>query len=203
MTEDISQNEIDIFLEDLNAAQMDGSVWGFLNKGVGATRNISMLGPSAIDSVSQLGGRAIYHVDRLLERGRSHEEEEFAKALVRNASKLMDSLDYRQDYSVRSVVSGEGSDCCLWWTLSPYIFTELKPKVGEIEAVRSLLKWSLSGKEISDIKTGGANVNLTGLSKYNFAGHQDTFTLGRDPKGPSHQFAKQEAQRLVNTIFSS
>lgn len=201
MSEDVSKNEMEAFLADLEAAQRDGPPWGYLKKGESATRNLSRLSSDAVHSVGSLGMRAVYHSDRLLEEGRSREEREFAEALVNNASELMKSLRSRQDYRVRSVVSGEGSDCCLWWTLSPYIYAELRPKVGEKEAVRLLLKWAQSGRPFNE--TEGREVNLQGLERYNSAGQGSncTFTLGSNPNSESHKFARGEAHRLVLSVF--
>lgn len=196
----ISENEIKSFLGRLIKAQKDGRPWGFLKKGQDATRNLSTLNQNAINTVGLLGGRAVYHTDRLLEQGRSDQEKNFALALVGNTKELMEKEKVEDRLAICRVVSGEGVDCCLWWTLSPYIFAELKPKVGERKAVELLLEWSQTGKPLSEIRDS-IQVNLRGLQMYNQAGHHCTFTLSRDAKGASHLFANQEAQRLVREVF--
>ncbi len=202
MAEEISENEINSFLEDLRNAQEDGFIWGFLKKGNDATKNVASLGIDAIKSVEPLAGRAVYHINRLLESGRSTQERAFGLSLIEYSSELMGQMDHKSGHATRATVSGEGSDCCLWWTLSPYIFSELEPKVGEKEAVKLLLEWSQSGKP--HYETEEAEVNLRGLGIYNYAGFNGcTFTLGKDPEGKSHQFAKKEAQRLIRDVFKT
>lgn len=199
------ESEIVEFLFNLKTAQSDGFPWGFLLKGENAKRNIQTLGQDAIDSVGSLGLRAIYHVNRLLEEKRSDNERNFALALAQYASEVMKSIDIYDDHLVRATVSGEGCDSCLWWTLSPYVFDILKLKVGDKEAVKLLITWAKTGKPHSEIWDGDKQVNLTGLGNYNFVRSKSdhTFTLSRDPNGKSHQFARQEAQRLVRDIFST
>lgn len=199
MTVEISDNDVYSFLDELGKAQEDGFIWGFLKKGPEATRNVASFGPDAIKSVEQLAGRAVYHINRLLEPGRSSQEREFGQSLIEFSGELMKQMDRESQRATIHVVSGEGCDCCLWWTLSPYIFEELKQKVDEREAVRLLFEWSQSGKP--QYETEGTDVNLLGLNIYNYAGNGSTFTLGKDPNGQSHKFAKQEARRLISEVF--
>jgi len=199
--ENITQNEINGFLQELRAAQKDGFPWGILKKGESATTHISALGQNAMNSVRKLGGRAIYHADRLLEQGRSEIERNFALALANHAKEVMKSIGEKDEYSVRATISGEGSDCCLWWTLSPYIFDELRRlEIDEETAVKYLLIWAKTGRPFHEVKD--KEVNLLGLNIYNFAARGScTFTLSRDPSGMSHQFARKEAKRLVRDVF--
>ena len=190
------------FLSELRKARRDGMSWGFLDKGTRATQNIEKIS-GAVDSLNELGRRAVYHVDRLLQADRSDEERNFAMALIANVGDLV-----RNDKEIERtsrVVSGESSDTCLWWTLSPYIFDQLKTdNIIESDAIKSLLQWSLTGKTFND-KTGtDKEVNLQGLDLYNLESIGGcTFTLSTKPGGPSHIFARNEAQRLIkNNIFT-
>ena len=114
----------------------------------------------------------------------------------------MKSIGIKDERLVQETISGEGTDCCLWWTLSPYIFDELKSKTGEKEAVKSLLEWAMSGRPYNKIED--KQVNLSGLDIYNFAGRGFyTFILSRDSSDMSHKFARKEAQRLMYDVFSN
>lgn len=190
MGEGISPKEINTFLDDLKFAQKDGPSYGSLYN---STANLQVLGQAAQKKAFALGGNGAYHINRLLENGRSAEEHTFARALVNNAGQAVTSLDER---AVLKVTDREGYDTCLWWTLSPYIFAELEPKIGEADAVKTVLQWSQTGSN------DGFRVNLRGLNIYNTAQlNSRTFTLGENPTGFSHQFAKMEAQRLVQEVF--
>ncbi len=201
MTETNTESGIEEFLNKLDLAQRDGREWGFLSKGEAATRNIStLLGEDAIKKIGILGRRAVYHVNRLLEPERTQQENDFAKALTANAPELMRKVEKQaiREHKIRNCISGESSDSCMWWTLSPYIYAELQPTLGDKEAVSKLLKWAESWKPFS---FDGPNINLDGLSNYQEAGTHSTFTLSLNPEGYSHQFAKEEAKRLVKEVF--
>lgn len=81
-----SQSEISHFFLDLVRAQQDGPPGGFL------WSQVRGLGQNEIDAVGPLGMRAIYHLGRLREPGRSTEEKLFVDALVRHVPSYMGPL---------------------------------------------------------------------------------------------------------------
>lgn len=201
-TEVTSQSEIETFLAGLVRAQEGNSIVGYLSKD--NLKNLQQLGDKAVAAAGTLGGRAKYHINRLLEAGRSVQESEFGKALVRQAPVAMLAMgDRNAKEQVTHTLSGEGFDPLLWWTLSPYVFAELQPKIGETDAIRLLLEWSKGGKTMSD--SPKRSVNLAGLDRYNQAKpNRSGFVLNSDSTHFSHQFARQEARRVIRqvTIFA-
>jgi len=199
-SENPTGENIEVFLAKLENAQIDGPAWGFLAKSKDATTNILKLGDGAFNSIKTLGSRAVFHSNRLLEPGRSEVERNFAVALAKNAEAIMTLIGEEDKEAIRATISGEGSDCCLWLTLSPYVFDELKLQVEEEKALNEVIEWAKTGIVKSEIED--KEVNLSGLNTYNYARfNQCTFTLGRDPNGNSHLFARQEAQRLIREVF--
>ena len=180
-------------LHGLTEAQSSGFPGGYLLKGPNAEVNVINIA-GAFDEISVLGRRAIYHCNRLLTPGRSIVERNFALALAYQTGK---SIDSEESWKVSRIVSGQGHDSCLWWTLSPYIYKELAD-VDKGKAVKVLFDWAKSGKVYPDNQY--ERVNLTGLEIYNRA-RDITFTLSEDPMGQSHRFAESEAKRLLEEVF--
>lgn len=182
---------------ELYRVRQDGPGWAILRKIPLSDHDYQALrlNDTEIGYLKQVGPRSIYHLNRMLEIGRSPHERVFALAFAQHAPDLVESL--RKNKSVyrriRFTLNGESNDTCMWWTLSPNIFELFKEKLGDKEAIQKLLRWGQDSDE-DDIAT----VHLKGLEAYNAFGTANTFTLGRDPQGYSHDFAKKEAKRLVN-----
>ena len=190
------------FLAELDKAQEDGYAWGFLQKGDRFTKNVEALGKDVENAAGILGGRSIYHLNRLLSPERSVAERDFGESLARFCLSDLSTVRKIGDQQVRKIISSEGADACLWWTLAPYLFSTFRQskKVSDKEAAVKILIWSKTGKPFHEV-IDEHDVNLQGLERYNHAsGGKNTFTLGKDPNGNSHRFAKSEANRLAREV---
>lgn len=164
--------------EDVLALDVDQSIKGFL-LGFGN------------------GLREVAHIVRLLETGRSIEERELALALIANYTLLINYIRPKPSHTAnevettstvaRKTVAGEGPATIMWWTLSPYIFRELKLKrISDERAILALLQWPFAGMD-DEPKLPGIILNRS-------------FILNRDPMDATHAYARQEAKRVVKRV---
>lgn len=139
------------------------------------------------DKVKGIGGRISHHLRRLLEPERTKVENDFGAKFADLASDILPK--FRKS---KKVIESEGFDTCMWWTLAPYIYDDLKSRVGDSEAVKKLLDWAKTGEEFST-----EEIKLKGLERYNSERGKLWFVLSEDPDHYSHKLAKREADRLV------
>lgn len=203
MTE-ITQN-LETFSVEFLKAQNDCGPFGFLGKTSIDYREDLGLNDNERKAVETVSGRAKYHLHRLLEKGRSTEERQFALAYALHAQPMLNDLrgnDLNKFKIINGTINSEGNDTCLWWTLSPYLFDLLHQRLGDKQAIAILLGWAENGHSIQGInleKDDLETVHLRGLEIYNSQKPKPTFVLSPNPQGYSHAFAHNEADRLVKS----
>jgi hypothetical protein len=152
------------------------------------------------------GGRVTYHLDRLINPRRSRVEQDFAQAVLEFGGPAITDIeesDYERYRKIKGTLEGEGDDTCMWWTLSPYLFAELKGRLGGKGAMETLLDWAQDGQAVGMGQNNDIDhLHLKGLDIYNYYYRgEKVFVLGENPRGYSHAFAKKEAQRLAKDVF--
>jgi len=139
--------------------------------------------------------RLFGHIHRLLTSENPYEIA-FGIAIATNWNAVFSPSD-----KCKKTILGESDDTCWWWTLGVYLFDKLRnqfrSKITDGKPLYLLRQWAETAKAYS----APEEVTLAGLEQYNFLDlNEPYFTLGKNPEGPSHQFARQEASRLIQEV---
>jgi hypothetical protein len=195
-----SDEQIEEFGNEMHKAYDDGKspfLWKKLTSG--------KIDPRA-EVMEPWGSRVTFHLDRLINPRRSQVEQDFAQAVLKFGGPIINTVeenDYEKYHRIKGTLEGEGYDTCIWWTLSPYLFAELKGRLGDKRAMETLLDWAQDGEALGRGQNDDIDhLHLKGLDIYNYYYKgSKVFVLGQNPQGYSHAFAKKEAQRLANEVF--
>ncbi|MDP2631243.1 MAG: hypothetical protein Q8P30_00565, partial [Candidatus Uhrbacteria bacterium] len=165
-------------------------------------------------------GKDKHHLFRLLSAKRSHTEQDFARAYIENfddarvdiedenalerafnaQNEHEDKSDFAEmRYNMGQVIGQESADTKMWWTYAPYLFEGLcNDGVDPKEAVRRLFEWTKEAAKDSLYMDEPNTLHLPGLEEFNQQKmFQNTYILGQDPKGSSHQFTRQKAREII------
>ena len=151
--------------------------------------------------------KARFHMVRMLERVNSPVERLFALALLEHATGIVDELENsknqataeRYDDAEYVITMSEQPNMVMFWTMAPYLYEELTARgVSPKMALRAVILWAgdWNTEDPADFRR---KITLKGLERYK---DKPTFTLGTDPNGASHLFARQEAKRIVDEYFT-
>jgi len=140
--------------------------------------------------------RLFGHIHKLLTAENPYEIA-FGIAIATNWNAVFSPSD-----KCKQTILGEDEDTYWWWTLGVYLFDKLRnrfrSKITDGKPLYLLRQWAETKK---DYPKPGEEISLEGLEKYNFLGlSEPCFTLGKNPEGPSHKFAQEEASRLIKEV---
>lgn len=165
---------------------------------MGAIKNLKL--PREIIDIfceKVVGGREHGHLVRLLER--PGVEKEFALAFLENYRTDLFNKEEPVYRAIGGTLNGQTPDTTMFWTFAPHLFAELrKRKIEDKEAMRKVLLWAKDG--VSSSHKDWEFVHLKGLEFLNRY-PQKSYALHQDPNHLSHQFTKQEAERIVEEVL--
>jgi len=133
-------------------------------------------------------GRALAHVGRLTEKGRTRTEQRFGLDFLKYVNLVKESL------IVKDVLNSKVPATNIWWTLSPYLHkTFLGKGISPEQSIRMLVDWAGSAKgEFSDIQLPGISPDLAdglGTLEHPWQPHHERI---------GHQVAKEFAHKFAD-----
>lgn len=184
--------EMNAFKNRVQQARLDGDPWMMLEKN-GETEVFSFNQQHALE---QLGGRTKHHVLRLLQPERTAVEHQFGETLCESGQQALLHYQPPVQSHIRAILNGTTPETTLVWTMGPYILEELTTTLPRDGSLTAFFDWVKEG-------SGTETIALPGLAEYNFAIPGQAFTLGLDPRGPSHILAEEEAKRIAREFIQN
>ncbi len=93
----------------------------------------------------------------------------------------------------------------IWWMFAPYIYDELQmheQQFNPAEALQRIMLWASEAETHTKISFITNRITLPGLQFLNrYRSRIASFRLSRDPGGLSHEFVRQEAQKIAQLLL--
>jgi len=152
------------------------------------------------------GGRALFHVIRLLKHGGV--ERDFGLAWTEYSAKNF-GPGWRR--AITDVIGSEGADTKMFWTMAPYILKTLVARGKSVqEAVQALGRWATTGISVKtelhkpyDTQGYWGEVHLLGLDRIVDEIPGGWELSSRNQNDVSHRLAAQEAAHVVDLLLKT